>query len=191
MIYLLSRLYKEIDKESEFFMYYGKITDQLTEAITGIQNSDLANDGGKQLLATEKKTLFLIVESVQNIIRHGARKSTEQKGLMVISKKKDGLYLTTGNSIDARNVDDLRQKIDKINQMKEQDLKIEYKRILTEESFSEQGGAGLGLIQIARKTLQKIDYSFEKIDATHYFFLMVIKIPKNSLRSAGSLKKEK
>lgn len=187
MIYLFSKLYKQLDKSSEVFLYYGKITDKLTEAITAIEGMSPAKKGA---LAAEKKILFLLVESIQNIIRHNERRAQEQQGLVCVSKKDDGIFLTTGNSIHKDKIDLLRERIDHINTLSESELKKEYKKVLSEGEFSDQGGAGLGLIQMARKTLQKIDYAFEKNTDTHYFFLMEIKIISQKEKAALFEKEE-
>ena len=39
-----------------------------------------------------------------------------------------------------------------------------------------QGGAGLGLIDIARKTEQKLEYQFLPIDDDSYFFILKVEI---------------
>ena len=93
MIYLFSKLYKQLDKNSEVFLYYGEITDKLTEAITAIENDRSAD---KHILAAEKRILFLIVESIQNVIRHYEKKAQERQGLVCVSKNERGLFLTTG-----------------------------------------------------------------------------------------------
>jgi hypothetical protein len=45
---------------------------------------------------------------------------------------------------------------------------------------SDTGGAGLGLIDMARKSGEKIDYSFDNIDEIHCFYSLQIKITASS-----------
>ena len=45
-----------------------------------------------------------------------------------------------------------------------------YKFILNHQRLSEKGGGGLGLVDIARKTGNKLVYTFEKYNDTYYFF---------------------
>ena len=42
--------------------------------------------------------------------------------------------------------------------------------------MSEKGGGGLGMIDIARKSGQKLDYEFLPIDDVFAFFTLTIKI---------------
>ena len=62
-----------------------------------------------------------------------------------------------------------------IQNQKEQ-LKEYYKEVLSEGGFSDKGGGGLGMIDIARKSGQKLNYHFTEIDETFSFFNLNIKI---------------
>ncbi len=80
------------------------------------------------------------------------------------------IRISTGNFITQDKVDVLRNKIDKINSMGKEELKDMYKFILNHQRLSEKGGGGLGLVDIARKTGNKLEYTFEKYDDIYYFF---------------------
>ncbi|MEQ1734263.1 MAG: DUF6272 family protein, partial [Bacteroidia bacterium] len=66
--------------------------------------------------------------------------------------------------------------LDKINAMDKEQLKEFYKEVLAEGGFSEKGGGGLGMIDIARKSGHKLDYTFDPIDDTYSFFNLTIRI---------------
>src|SRR5437763_1577548 len=44
--------------------------------------------------------------------------------------------------------------------------------MLSNSEFSSKGGAGLGLIKMARKTGNKLDYDFLQIDNHHCYFIL-------------------
>ena len=44
--------------------------------------------------------------------------------------------------------------------------------------LSEKGGGGLGLIDIAKKSRNKLGYSFKEIDKDYSFFTLIVKILK-------------
>jgi hypothetical protein len=54
--------------------------------------------------------------------------------------------------------------------MTENELKEFYKYWMKNEPVSQKSGFGLGLIHIARKTGNALDFDFEQIDYDHYFF---------------------
>ena len=51
-----------------------------------------------------------------------------------------------------------------------------YIKQIKEGSISNRGGAGLGLIDIARKTDESLDYQFLPFDEHNYFFLLKVEI---------------
>jgi hypothetical protein len=42
--------------------------------------------------------------------------------------------------------------------------------------MSAKGGGGLGFIDIAKKSGQKLEYNIEKVDDTYAFFTLIVKI---------------
>ena len=59
-------------------------------------------------------------------------------------------------------------------------LKMLYKEVLNNEERTEKGGGGLGIIDIARKSKQKLVYDFMDIDDQYSFFSLYIKIPQKN-----------
>jgi hypothetical protein len=44
--------------------------------------------------------------------------------------------------------------------------------MLSNSEFSSKGGAGLGLIEMAKKTGNKLDYDFLQFDSEHSYFIL-------------------
>ena len=55
-------------------------------------------------------------------------------------------------------------------------LKQLYKTVLTEGKFSAAGGAGLGLIDIGRKSSEPLEYGFIPFNENYSFFSLNVKI---------------
>ena len=75
-------------------------------------------------------------------------------------------------------MEDVTSKIDYINSLNRDELKAYYKEILNNGELSEKGGGGLGLIDIAKKSRNKLQYSFREIDEDYSFFTLTVKILK-------------
>ena len=60
--------------------------------------------------------------------------------------------------------------------MTKDELKSLYKLILNNQEFSNKGGGGLGMIDMARKTGSKLDYAFFEIDDSNSFYTFDIEI---------------
>jgi hypothetical protein len=98
-------------------------------------------------------------------------------GLFIVGKKDDVWNVITANKILNERIDDLKNSIDHINSLTRDELNALYKKQIREGSLSNKGGAGLGLIDIARKTGRKLDYQFLPLeDKKNYFFLLKVRI---------------
>ncbi len=128
-----------------------------------------------------KRLYGTVVESIDNIFKYSARVSPEIRdlsGVPSVSVKKAGRQYTvaTGNLVHNDEIEDLRFKLDRVNQLDNEALKSLYEDIINQESTEEDKGAGLGLITMALRTEHEIDYSFTPVDSEHSFFKMQIKI---------------
>ena len=63
-----------------------------------------------------------------------------------------------------------------VNNATLEELKDMYKKQIKEGRISEKGGAGLGLIDIARKTEEPLEYQFLQLDQDSFFFILKVEI---------------
>ena len=72
----------------------------------------------------------------------------------------------------------MKKRIDKVNSLTREELRRFYREILDNEQISDKGGADLGMIDMARKSGEKLSYNFEKIDNDLSFFDLLVKVAK-------------
>lgn len=168
------RFTKEFDKmvkDSDILMIYkgdfGK--DSIMPIIQIIEERVKADQD-----STNKAFFLILVELLQNVSRH-ALHSGEKDGIFVINQGEDGYRIAVGNVVDSETKEDLARRIDELNEMDIEGLRVLYKKTLREGSFSDKGGAGLGLIEIARKSREKLDYTFDAIGDNLFFFTFSVK----------------
>lgn len=70
----------------------------------------------------------------------------------------------------------LKKRLDDINLLSKEELKEYYKAVLNNGEMSLKGGGGLGMIDIARKTGEKLNFNFAPVDDKFSFFSLNIKI---------------
>jgi hypothetical protein len=128
-----------------------------------------------------KKVYNVLVESLQNLYHHVDRvpedfedQTAEKYGLLVVQRVDNGYKIITGNFVHADNIEKLEEKIKRINRSSHEEIKELYKFILNHQRISAKGGGGLGLVDIARKTGNKLDYTFEKYNDKYSFFYLNI-----------------
>ena len=175
MSFNLSELYNELNIGNVLLTFKGSITSDMINNVLEEVESKL--DEASEASKIKKKVYNVLVESLQNLYHHvdelpeNLRNKVEPKfGILVVSRV-DGAYkISTGNFISSHKIKFLKDKIDKINSLSKDELKDMYKFILNHQKLSAKGGGGLGLVDIARKTGNKLEYSFKDYNSEYYFF---------------------
>jgi hypothetical protein len=136
---------------------------------------------GNERSRLRKKVYNVLVESLQNLYHHVDRvpddfedQTAEKYGLLAIKKVDRGYKIITGNFVHAENIEKLEEKIKRINRSSHEEIKELYKFILNHQRISAKGGGGLGLVDIARKTGNKLEYMFKEYNNKYSFFYLNI-----------------
>ena len=174
--------YNQMERNKIMLSFKGDITSELLTSILQIMENKLDNIQEEPKI--KKKVYNVLVECLQNLYHHLdvspdgdiEENKIAKSAIFMIGKYDNEYNIITGNYILSKNVDTLKSKLDKVNGMDKEQLKEYYKQILSEGEFSAKGGGGLGMIDIARKSGQKLNYSFKTIDTTYSFFSLNIKI---------------
>ncbi len=174
--------YRSMKAHEITLVYEGEITHQITKAFTSLTESNMAKE--EESNTVQKKVFHVMVECLQNISKHADTFGSDDylfagRGIFMVSKGKQDYHVTTGNVIENRKIEELTEMLEEINSLDKDGLKDLYKKQMREGRLSEKGGAGLGFIDIARKTGNKLEYHFLPIDETSSFFLLSSSISRN------------
>ena len=167
--------YVKMKKNKINLAYEGEITHQITKAFTSLAESNMSLDNDPN--SVQKKVFHVMVECLQNISKHAEHKEDvdaikDGRGIFLVSKDDNEYNITTGNVIKKDKVQSLKKMLGNINNLDKTGLKQLYKQQMREGRLSPKGGAGLGFIDIARKTGEKLIYSFLDIDEQTAFFVL-------------------
>ncbi|HHP7240676.1 MAG TPA: SiaB family protein kinase [Cyclobacteriaceae bacterium] len=172
------RLYKNIYDPTILLLHKGSISFDLISII--LDSLEEAVQNLEEDKKVRKKFNQTLVESFQNLGHHATKEPhlLNSEMIMVVSRKY--FYkIITGNLIENDAVGDMRKNLEEINSMDAQQLRAYYKQVMSETGFSDKGTAGLGFIDMARKTGQKLVYEFYKMDDKYSYFSFEVKIKKN------------
>jgi hypothetical protein len=128
----------------------------------------------------KKRTSFLVAECFQNVVRHSTKDiesgpDSKLNESFFLRFYENRCFIASENLIHKAQVENLKSKLDQVNQYNKDELKVLYRSILEEGEFSNEGGAGLGLVEMARKTGNKLLYSFDHFDHDFsLFYLMIV-----------------
>src|ERR1700741_3335577 len=181
----IAELFGILEQYQLSYAYNGEFTDDLSERILSLAetNMNVSSESSK----TRKKVYFIMVESLQNITRHQGKKEEGRlmDGYFSIHKFETGYLITSGNIVENSCIDVLKQKLEKVNSMDQDRLKEYYQEVLSAGGFSDKGGAGLGLIEMVRKSGNKLEYEFEKLDDNFSYFYFQSNVAMNSPEAAA------
>ncbi|MGM0530426.1 MAG: SiaB family protein kinase [Bacteroidota bacterium] len=167
--------YRSMKAHEITLVYEGEITHQITKAFTSLTESNMAKEDESNTV--QKKVFHVMVECLQNISKHADTFGSDEylfagRGIFMVSKGTEDYHVTTGNVIENRKIEELTEMLEEINSLDKEGLKQLYKKQMREGRLSDKGGAGLGFIDIVRKTGNKLEYHFLPIDETNSFFLL-------------------
>ena len=173
--------YKSMKAHEITLVYEGEITHQITKAFTSLTESNMEKE--EESNTVQKKVFHVMVECLQNISKHADSFGSDDflfagRGIFMVSKGDVEYHVTTGNVIENAKIEELTRILDNINILDKEGLKQLYKTQMREGRLSEKGGAGLGFIDIARKTGRKLEFHFLSIDEENSFFILTSTISR-------------
>jgi hypothetical protein len=133
-------------------------------------------------ITIRKKVYAAMVESLENIYKHQDHINDDQAYLPKFSLYADNqnLSLLVSNSMLNHKVTLLKSKLDKVNSLDKEGLKDLYKNTILSGNVSPKGGAGLGIINIAKVSENKINYTFSAITEKYAYFTLNVLISHNT-----------
>ncbi len=174
---------KILEENSISLMYSGPIRAGGIEGMAEMLHHRLSID---DLPLNASQSVFSVfVEQINNMLMYSAEKKEIQKqnngpanlskGTFILGVKDKRYFIYTGNLVKENSADILKERIDHLNTLDKKELRRYYKERAQEENDNpESRGAGLGLIEIARRASSKIEYKFEpRGEGMRYFTLYV------------------
>lgn len=170
---------QEIDKLGIFLSINGPISQDILVSMGEMLRKKLRKE--EISLSRRLKVFAVVVEAAQNIIRYSSESNIEDEdsfsvkwgsGLLAVGRKQKHFYVISGNPVDNAQAKILKLKLQELQEMNKLELKDYYQKQRRKILQKNQRGAGLGLIEIARRAAAPIQFEFTKInDKTSFFAL--------------------
>lgn len=180
--FIKSTLSSEMASSGFPLIYKGEMNHQIMRSFAFMANRKITE---RNLPTSIRKRVFhIMIECLQNITKHSDDFDENDRqignGLFIVGQEKDAFYIVTGNLVKNEKMRELEDRITTINNADPKELKKIFLKQMLEGSLNEKGGAGLGLIDIARKSGKKLFYHFVPYDNLRHYFLLAVSIPVNS-----------
>jgi hypothetical protein len=176
--------YFDVLSESGIFLLYhkGEITEKTsTNLLNELEKRSQEVGLSRGIL---KKVSHIFIESVQNLYHHSYKEAVDKYppnyGIIQIKIMHDDIIIRSANIVTEQTKRFLKKRIDQLNILTIEQITKLYKIILNETSLSEKGGGGLGLIDIIKRTKNKINYSFKPVNGNLFFYIFEAKMNLNN-----------
>jgi len=175
-------LYDSMERKNIMLSFKGELTtDLLTSILQIVENKlDRFGESGK----VKKRMFNILVECLQNLHHHLESPPAESgkdtpSVVVMIAKNVTGYSVLTGNFVLENSADMLKRRLEEINSMSKEEVKTLYKSVLADGKMSEKGGGGLGMIDIARKSGEKLEFGFVPFGNGSSFFSLNVKVKQD------------
>lgn len=167
-----------MSKNELLLAYRDQVTEETVQQLLAITELKLAQAGEEKKL--RKRIFNILVECLQNIVNHSAKgqHNEELASLLLLGKRHDYFFIVTGNRIDNSKIEPLKKRIEEINGWNHNEMRDIFSEKLDKSEFSDKGGAGLGLIDIYRKSGRQIEYEFDPVDDKTSFVSLHIEVDR-------------
>ncbi len=156
-------------------LYSGRFHDEHTASLIAL-GEDSAREQDR---AHRQRLAFVMVEAYQNIVRHrapltGALERSAGRSLFALRCRTEGDEVIAVDPVLATETDALSEVLARVGGSDLQQLKQLFLDRLRDGSRTERGGAGLGLIEMARRSGNGMQHALLPLDEARRLFLLQV-----------------
>lgn len=167
----LAEFYDDLNQNNILLVHHGEITQDILRSLLSLTKEQFKNKKGIRKVV-KKRVFNIMIECVQNIKRH-ANDVPEDKfasSIFMIGIVDDDYFIVSGNILNKKNVPALSEQLETVNKLDKDGLDELYFKLIRNGHFNERGGAGLGFVDMARRSGQRFEYAFNELDDNYCFF---------------------
>ena len=167
---------KILEEEGVLFSYSGTVSQTILSSVAETLENELQSTGVNFTLAQNIFAVF--TEQMQNIMSysqervHLGENAFESPGICIVGydQAKERFFVNSANIIHPEDISRLREKLDTIIPMTKEELRAYYKSLRRSGKESHGRGAGLGFLEMAKKSSLPIQYAITRLDDRRSFF---------------------
>ena len=175
-------LHRTMMSQKLILVYQGDFTQETTKSILAMAERNIDSSGEESNI--KRKVFNVMVESLQNIVKHSDElvdgQTKSHAAIFLIGREANRYTIMSGNPIRKTNIPKLQKSLEHINALDKDGLKELYKEIIKNTTISEKGGAGLGFVDMARKSGGKLEFEFPEMTAEYCFFCLKVNVPRET-----------
>lgn len=133
----------------QVFAHCGRVDHSVVERL--LAEAESASLAAGDAVSVRKRLFNVLVEGLENVHVHAGEQFSETAFALLVDAG-DGYRLAFGNALPMATAALLSHRVEILNSMEEADLKQHFMLMLGNNARTERGGAGLGLLTMARKS---------------------------------------
>jgi len=174
------RMKTESNQKGIIFSFNGFISEGILFALGDALKKKMSQD--ETDVVTMKRVFSVFVEQAQNIIRYSAETLTKagqeasrlSSGVITVGSEGGRFFVVCGNVMRREEALPLQVRLEKIRNLDPAGIKAFYLERIKSDADPASLGASLGLIEIARRASEPIQYDFLDIDDLNTFYCMKV-----------------
>lgn len=188
--YMIENMYElmnHYNRKGIMFSFNGAFSETMINEIVMLLKKMMAMENASH--SAIYNIFSVVVELLQNINRYSAKRTMAKinkqedinlgLGMIFAGTEGEEFFIQSGNPIETDKTAALQDKLTVIQNMNKDELRRYYKSELKKEQAENITGAGVGLIEAARKASRPIQFRFDPIDDQLSFFSLKIYIHRN------------
>ncbi|MBA3900366.1 MAG: hypothetical protein H0X62_09190 [Bacteroidetes bacterium] len=162
-----------IKQRNAFYFSKGPFNPKTIPVIISEVGKMILGIGSSTKLAGKIK--LILIECLQNAFIHGLENVQETFSIEIF-KEEENYIICIENQVGFVKIVSLKDSLDYIKSLSKQEVENHYLRILNTGQLSQNGGAGLGLITIAKLSNQNFKYDFQPngLNSSNFKFQVMI-----------------
>lgn len=161
-----------MQKSGVIMAYNGVVSDELMVTLADILKSRLE---GLEDTKRSRTVFSVFMEGMQNLIWHGGT-GHGSNGMVCISEHEREITIVCGNRIARADSHKLKEILEQLQGADKETIRQLYREGMSRSGQHEGPGAGLGLLEIARRATHPISFAFTDVDTEHVDFFLAARI---------------
>ena len=168
----LFKLRNELIDNGIIFSFSGTLSQNIISSIAETFENKMQKSNVEFSLIQNVFSIF--IEQIQNILSYSDHLNDFSIIAIGFNKNLNKYYVLSGNMIDLNKKDRIHEKIEKVNSMNKKELRVYYKELRKSGVDTHKRGAGLGFIEMAKKSTEPIEFMFEDFNNKFTFFTLKV-----------------
>lgn len=159
----------------QLFVLYGQINQEVIVSTIKLTERKLVLE--KVPINIITKTKIVCIEMLQNVLKHQSYYDGISPNF-IIRLSDNGLSIISSNIVTAEEKNTIITRLDSFSKIKTDDFRSYYINSFKDATLSNEGDAGLGLLDIVYRSKQNFNYKMEPISEGLFAFSLNVVIPQ-------------